>query len=145
MSRPRAGLLLLLVLAGCTGPVRSYPVYESKAARTAKAEASAVETAGLAVQTAVERKVFGRTLAQTLAEAARDAGETQGVFDAIQPPDRRADRLRASLDDLLSQTVATLDGLRTASRRGDAAELPKLAAPLADLSRKLDDFAQAHQ
>jgi hypothetical protein len=143
MSRLLAALLVLLV--GCTGPVRSYPVYASKAAKTAETEASAVGTARLAVGAALARKSFGRTLAQILTDAAADASSAQGIFDAIQPPDRRADRLRSSLDDLLDQTVATLQGLVIAARRGDTAALSRLAAPLADLAGKLDDFAKAHQ
>src|ERR671935_1266576 len=104
---------LLVVLGvtaavGCTGPVRSYPVYASKAAATAGAEGSAVETARLAVGQAAAGKLFGRTLAQTLAEAASDGGDAQSTFDAIQPPDRRSDQLRNQLDELLAPAVSAL-------------------------------------
>ncbi|MFL6226678.1 MAG: hypothetical protein ACJ75K_28680, partial [Actinomycetes bacterium] len=62
--------------------------------RDGRGGASAAETAQLAVQEAVDGRLFGRTLAQTLAEAASDAGDAQTTFDAIQPPDGRADVLR---------------------------------------------------
>ena len=86
---------LLVVLGvtaavGCTGPVRSYPVYASKAAATAGAEGSAVETARLAVGQAAAGKLFGRTLAQTLAEAASDAGDVQATFDESTRADVRS-------------------------------------------------------
>jgi hypothetical protein len=138
------GLVLLVATAGCTGPVRSDAVYASKAARTAAAAASAVETAQLAVQEAAG-KLFGRSLAQTLAEAASDAGDAQATFDAIQPPDGRADALRDQLDGLLGPAVSTLEDLRTAARRGDVAQLPSLAAPLPRLGDQLQQFQKAHQ
>jgi hypothetical protein len=139
------GLAVLVAAAGCTGPVRSDDVYASKAAATARAEASAVQTALLVVRQADERRLFGRTLAQALAEAASDAGDVQATFDAIQPPDHRADLLRGQLDELLDPAVSALTDLRTAARRGDIAALPKLAAPLHGLGDKLNRFQQAHQ
>jgi hypothetical protein len=139
------GLAVLVAATGCTGAVRSDAVYASKAAATAKAAASAVQTAQLAVQEAVDGKLFGRSLAQTLAEAASDAGDAQATFDAIQPPDGRADVLRQQLDRLLTPAVSTMDDLRTAARRGEVAQLPSLAAPLPQLGAKLEQFHEAHQ
>jgi hypothetical protein len=136
------GLAVLVAAAGCTGPVRSDGVYASKAAAAA---ASAAETAQLAVQEAVDGRLFGRTLAQTLAEAASDAGDAQTTFDAIQPPDGRADVLRDRLDGLLTPAVSALEDLRIAARRGDVAQLPSLAAPLPRLSDKLEQVQKAHR
>lgn len=138
-------LAVLVAAAGCTGPVRSDGVYASKAAATAAAAASAAETAQLAVQEAVDGKLFGRSLAQTLAEAASDAGDAQTTFDAIQPPDGRADVLRDQLDGLLTPAVSALEDLRIAARRGDVAQLPSLAAPLPRLSDKLEQVQKAHR
>ena len=120
-------LAAMLLVGACTGPVRSSPVYESKAGQTAAVTASAVQTALLAVDAAEE-----------------DAGSAQGTFDAIQPPDQRADELRASLDDLLTEATDTLTELRIAARRGRFAELPELAGPLPGVAAKLGDFAKAH-
>jgi hypothetical protein len=139
------GLVVLVAAAGCTGPVRSDGVYAAKAAATAGAAGSAVGTAQLAVQEAVDGELFGRSLAQTLAEAASDAGDVQATFDAIQPPDGRADRLRGQLDGLLVRAVSALEDLRTAARRGDLAALPKLAAPLPAVASELQRFRDAHQ
>jgi hypothetical protein len=79
-----------------------------------------------------------------LVEAEEDAGSAQGTFDAIQPPDDRADELRASLDELLGDATTILADLRIAARRGRFAELPELAKPLPEVAAKLDDFAEAH-
>jgi hypothetical protein len=140
----RSWLAILLLLGACTGPVRSTNVYESKAGATAEAVASAVETARLAVQAAQDGDAYGRYLTQVLAEAEEDADAAQGTFDGIQPPDRRADRLRDQLDELAGQATDTLTELRTAARRGRFAELVEVAAPLAEVAGKLHAFAEAH-
>lgn len=131
-------LAAMLLVGACTGPVRSSPVYESKAGQTAAVTASAVQTALLAVDAAEDDKASGRYLTQVLVEAEEDAGSAQGTFDAIQPPDQ----LRASLDDLLTEATDTLTELRIAARR--FAELPELAGPLPGVAAKLGDFAKAH-
>jgi hypothetical protein len=59
--------------------------------------------------------------------------------------DQRADVLRSQLDGLLTPAVSTLADLRIAARRGDVAELPKLAAPLPRLGVKLQRFQKAHR
>jgi hypothetical protein len=140
----RSWLAVLLLLGACTGPVRSTNVYESKAGATAETVASAVETARLAVDAASQGKAFGRYLTQVLAEASEDADAAQGTFDAIQPPDRRADELRDHLDELLGQATDTLAELRIAARRGQTGELAEPAAPLAGLAERLHAFAEAH-
>src|SRR4029453_18982660 len=114
----------ILLVGACTGPVRSSPVYESKAGQTAEVVASGVQTALLAGDAAKDDKAYGGYLTQVLVEAEEDAGSAQGTFDAIQPPNQRADELRASLDDLLSDATDTLADLRIAARRGRLAGRP---------------------
>jgi hypothetical protein len=140
----RTWVAVLLLVAACTGPVRSSGVYESKAGQTAAAAASAVQTAVLAVDGARGGKAYGRYLTQVLVEAEEDAGSAQGTFDGIQPPDQRADELRGRLDELLDQATGTLEDLRIAARRGRFAELPELARPLPKVAERLGDFAEAH-
>ena len=98
----------------------------------------------LAVDAAKDGKAPGRYLTQLLAEAEEEAGAAQGTFDAIQPPDGRADELRGRLDELLAEATDTLAELRIAARRGRLAELGELAAPLAKVAEGLHAFAEAH-
>jgi hypothetical protein len=140
----RSWVAVLLLLGACTGPVRSTAVYESKAGETAKAVVSAVQTARLSVDAARGRKAYGRYLSQILVEAEEEATAAQGTFDAIQPPDQRADQLRDRLDELLTEATSTLAELRIAARRGRFDELPRLAEPFGKLTERLDEFADAH-
>ena len=141
----RVGVAVLIVLlAGCTGPVRSFTVYESKAGKTAQAAVSAVQTALLATDAAAAGKAYGRYLSETLAEAEADLTSAQGTFDGIQPPEDRSDQLRGELDELLGKAVEGLADLRIAARRGRFGELPAIARPLHGLSDRLDGFAKAH-
>ena len=140
----RSWVVVLLLVGACTGPVRSFEVYESKAGQTAEVVASAVQTAALAVDAAEGGKAYGRYLSQVLVEAEEDAGAAEGTFDAIQPPDRRADELRDRLDELLGEATDTLAELRVAARRGRFADLPELAEPLPKVAEELDAFAEAH-
>ena len=55
----RSWVAILLLLGGCTGAVRSFDVYQSKAGQTAKVVLSAVQTARLAVDAARGGKAYG--------------------------------------------------------------------------------------
>jgi hypothetical protein len=53
-------------------------------------------------------QAYGRYLTLVLAEAEEDAGAAQATFDAFEPADQRADRLRGRLDELLTAATDTL-------------------------------------
>jgi hypothetical protein len=53
-------------------------------------------------------QAYGRYLTLVLAEAEEDAGAAQATFDAFEPADQRADRLRGGLDELLTAATDTL-------------------------------------
>lgn len=143
-----AALLTLLVAcgaAGCVGPARTDAAYRGKAATSAKDARSAVETAQLAVDAARRKKALGPYLSVLLSSAEEGASSVQATFDSIQPPDSRADDLRDRVDDALQRAVSTLADLRIAARRGEIDQLASKAAPLADISRDLDQLSQAGQ
>jgi hypothetical protein len=139
-----AALALLAACASCAGASRTDRDYSLKAANTAEAVASAVNTARFGVDAAARGRAPANFLSVLLGEAEEDALGAQESFDSRQPPSARSDRLRAELDDLLAEATEVLSRLRIAVRRGDLDLLPDLAAPLVGLAGRLDDFEQTH-
>ena len=140
--------LLVFAVAGCfqpVGPARTFHDYELKAESTAKSARSSVETARLAVRIATRDRAFPPYVSVLLSEAETDASNSQGTFEGIQPPDQRADRLRDQLSQLLTQTGDVLSTLRITARRAELERLRGEATRLPALSKRLDDFAAAHE
>lgn len=137
--------LLAVALTGCVAPAFSVGAYEGKAAATADDAVSAIESAILTATVAADGKAFGPYVMVEMREAEDAASWSQQAFDSMQPPDDpKADQLKSQLDDMLTQAVSIIEDLRIAARRGQLQQLPQIAKPLEDLSKKLDDFAQAH-
>lgn len=149
MPRTSRSVTLLIVtaiaLGACQAPARTYPPFEADAVATAEQAQSAVETALLAAQTASKGNAFGNYLSPAFGDAEDTATAVQGSFDLEQPPNRAADQLRATLDDLLSQASSALMDLRIHARRGQIDRLADVAQPLHKISSDLDDFIKAHQ
>ena len=68
----------------------------------------------------------------------------EGTFASIQPPDRRADALRDELVAILTSAVDHVADVRIAARRGDLADLDRVAAPLRADAAALDAFVARH-
>jgi hypothetical protein len=138
-------LLALPLLAGCVGPARDTPTYESKAGQAAKAALAAVETARVATAQALAGRLTSRYLEVVLSGTENDADSVQSTFDSIQPPhDPAADTLRQELDGLLSDGTDGLSQLRIQARRGERADLAKTNADLAAVATGLRRFSQEH-
>jgi hypothetical protein len=125
--RAVGALLLVLLLTGCVSPSRTDRDYELKAGNTAKAAASSVATAVLGAEAARRHKATGNYLSVLIGGAEKDALSVQSTFDSIQPPDAAADRLRGTVDDLLSSATTGLTEMRIVCRRGELDKLPALA------------------
>jgi hypothetical protein len=138
-------LVLVLVVAGCASPSFTYRDYERKAAHTAEEAASAVQTARLAVDLATERRAPQPYLVVLLGDAESTLGAVQATFEGVQPPDRRADRLRAELGEHLSEAGDVLAALRIEVRRGHLDALAGIAEPLGGLHDALEKLAGEHQ
>jgi hypothetical protein len=146
-ARVAAGLLVVAA-TGCfqpVGPARTFHDYELKAESTAKSARSSVETARLAVRIATRGRAFPPYVSVLLSEAETDASNSQGTFEGIQPPDQRAARLRDRLTTLLDETGDVLSTLRITARRAELQQLRGEAKRLPALSKRLDDFATAHE
>lgn len=139
----RAGVLLAaaLAVAGCVAPAPTAGAYRSKAARTASAALSEVETARLAVA-ANRAGRMPRAYLEVLVSGAEEAfGSVQQTFDSVQPPDDpAADAVRDALDKLLADGADGLGALRIATRRADHSAMDKAAADLATVANGLSTF-----
>jgi hypothetical protein len=137
--------LATLAAAGCVAPAPTVSAYEGKAAKTAQAALSAVETARLAAETATAGKLPGPTLETVLTESEDAYSSVQQTFDSVEPPDDpRADQIRTALDELLTAGAAGLQQLRIQARRGQRDRLAATARSLADPAAGLARFERQH-
>jgi hypothetical protein len=139
-------IVLAAVLAaaagGCVSPSPDLGAYESKAARTASAAVSQLRTVLLAVR---DPGKLTHSYVEVLVTDAEDAyGSVTSTFDSAQPPDDpAADKVRAALDDLLSDGGDLIGAARIAIRRGDRAAVAALEPRLAEAAGQLEDFDPA--
>jgi hypothetical protein len=137
-------LVLAAVLCACVGHARTTGAYRGKASNSAKQAISSLQTALLAVQISEKGNMLGPYLETVLGQAEDDFGSVQEQFDSIQPPNTaEADKLRDTLDSLLSDGSDTLSQLRILSRRADEHGLVQTAADIPKLVDKLNAFQQA--
>ncbi len=148
--RSAVALLLILVagLGACTphpvGPARTFEKYEGKAVTTAESALSSVETVVLAIDTAGRDHAFGPYLSVVVSEQEEALAGVQGTFGSIQPPDERADDLRATLDALLDDALTHVADTRIALRRGELDGLSEPGRALRADANDLDHFIAEH-
>jgi len=135
-------------LASCVahpvGPARTYSTYEAKAVTSAEAAQSSVATVQLVATTAAAGEAFGPYTGVSVSEQEEGLSAVEGTFASIQPPDRRADALRDELGAILASAVDHVADVRIAARRGDLADLDRVAAPLRADAAALSAFVARH-
>ncbi|HYT11035.1 MAG TPA: hypothetical protein VEL73_10290 [Mycobacteriales bacterium] len=135
----------VVAVTGCVAPAPSPGAFEGKAVQTAKAALSSVDTALLASATAVRGRLPQPYLETTLSSAEDSLSSIQTAFDSVQPPaTATSDRLRDTLDRLLSRGSDGLAQLRIASRREDHAVVAEATRSLQQVADGLDRFEQEH-
>ncbi|MFD5326446.1 hypothetical protein [Streptomyces sp. NPDC127092] len=135
-------LLLVLSLCGCVSSSRTDTDYRNKAANSAEAVRSSVETARLLVRAVDAGKSPGPYTSRTLSQLEGAVGSVSTQFGSVQPPTRESVRLRTGLIDLLDEVESVLSELRIAARQGRLQALPRLAEPLPGLSERLRRFQE---
>jgi hypothetical protein len=135
-----AALAATLLAAGCVSPSRTDRDYRRKAANTAEAVASSVNTVKLGADAARDGKVFGPYLSRLVAEAEEDALAAQQAFDSVQPPSATDDTVHDHLDELLTDALDLLREARLAVRRGELAHVASLSDKLTEAADALDAF-----
>jgi hypothetical protein len=142
----RAAYVAVVAVActACVSSSRSDLDYRLKAANSAAAVLSSVNTAVLGARLAAEGKAPGPYVSVVLAEAEDDALSVQGQFDSVQPPSAAADDVRAELDELFAAAADILADLRIAARRGQLGRLDDIAQPLRAVADDLAGFEQRY-
>jgi hypothetical protein len=126
-------------------PARTFHAYETKATDTAESVLSSVETASLTADLASRHRIFGTYVSVLMSESDSGIGGAQSTFNGIQPPDARADQVRAELGDLMSRASDTVSKLRIRARRGETNTLAADAEPLRQLAKDLNAFIETHR
>jgi hypothetical protein len=139
------GVVVVVAMALVIGlhpisPARTLDDYEHKAKDTAESVLSSVETARLAARVGTGGDAFGPYVSVLLSESDEAVTKAQGVFDSVQPPDRRADAIRARLGSLLDRSSDAVARLRITARRGELDRLERQARPLQRLAAQLRRF-----
>ena len=139
--RLAATLALASLLAACVAPARSSSAYEGKTAASAEAAVSAARTVLLAAGIAGRGSAFSPTVSSVVADAEGDAQHARDAFASIQPPDTEMDRLRSRVLPDIERVIEVIARVRIAARRGELEALQELAAPLRELTERLDRVA----
>jgi hypothetical protein len=144
LLRPLIVVALVAALgSGCVGNAATTPAYRGKASHSAKAAASALQTALLAVQLEKKGKMLGGYLDVVMSRAEDDFSSVQQQFDSIQPPNSdEADQIRDQLDKLFTSGTQILSQLRILERRDDKIALTKVATGIPGLVGKLNKLAE---
>lgn len=137
-ARLCAVLVALLVLPACVGPSRTDEDFSRKAANTAEAMRSQVETGRLVADLVLRDRAFGPYANVTVTEAEEAADSIAAGFDSVQPPSTRADAVRTRLDALLEAATGALADLRIAVRRNRLDDVRRAADDLAAVSARLE-------
>src|SRR4029077_9689752 len=119
------------------GPARTFDKYQGKADTTAASALSAVSTTSLAARAGAGSDAWGPYLAVVVSEQEDALSGVTGTFGSIQPPDDRADALRAELNDILDASLEHVTAVRIAVRRGQLDDVDRVAAPLAGDAQQL--------
>ena len=130
----------LLALTACVGPSRSDADYKAKAANTAEAIASSVNTVRLGIDALRADRVQAAYLSRLVAEAEEDALAAQQAFDAVQPPSGTADDVHQRLQEIEQDALDALRAVRVAVRRGHDGEVIGYADALARTADALQGF-----
>ncbi|MCW2571052.1 MAG: hypothetical protein JWO88_1110 [Frankiales bacterium] len=137
-------IALLLMSTGCVGPTRTDGDFELKAGNTAKAVASALDTARLAADAAAHGKATANYVSVIFGEAEDDASAAQATFDSYQPPSAAADKLRNDVDSTLSDAIDGLTALRITARRGQLDRLAKISTQLDPVATTLAQISEKY-
>jgi flagellar basal body-associated protein FliL len=145
MPRPRVLLALVFCAAvGCSLPATTSDAYRSKAVDAAEEVASQARTAILTAELARQDRLLATAVAVQLKEAESAASALVESFASVQPPDARADRLRARILPLLERASDAITRMRFEAKRDHMAALLRLRSSLIEPTEVLERWATSN-
>jgi hypothetical protein len=144
VPRPRVLLALVICAAvGCSLPATTFEAYRAKAADAALEVESQARTAILVSHLDGRDRLLSSAVAVQLREAEKAAATAVATFGSVQPPDARADHLRARILPLLERTSDAIARMRFEATRDDTAALLRLRSSLIDPAGALERWAES--
>lgn len=133
-TRRRVGTAVVaaVLTAGCVGPSRTASDYQRKAANSAEAAVSAIESALLTVEVARDGRAPAPYVSLQLSESEESVASVETAFGAVQPPGGALDDLRSETLTALGDASDVLEELRIAAYRAELHRLHEIARELED-------------
>ena len=145
MRRRWSAIGVLLVCAvGCSLPATTFEAYRSKAAEAAQEVVSQARTAILAAHLAGQDRLLGTAVTAQLKAAETAAAAVVESFASVQPPDARADHLRARILPVLERASDAITRMRFEAKRGHTAALLGLRSSLIEPTGVLEQWADSN-
>lgn len=144
MRRRRSAIVLLFVCsAACSLPATTFEAYRAKAANAAIEVVSQARTAILVAHLDGQDRTLSNAVAVQLRDAEKAAAAAVANFASVQPPDARADHLRARILPLVQRTSDAIARMRFEATRDDRAALLRSRASLVDPADTLERWAES--
>ena len=145
MLRPKLFVLLLICAAvGCSLPATTLDPYRSKAVDAAEEATSQARTAILSAHLLGRDRLLSTSVAVQLHEAEASTAAAVETFASVQPPDGRADRLRAHVLPVLERVSDLISRMRFEARREDTEALLALRSALIEPADALERWVTAN-
>ena len=143
MRRGSAIIVLLVCSVGCSLPATTFEAYRAKAAAAALEVVSHARTAILVAHLDGQDRLLSAAVAVQLRDAEKAAATAVAKFASVQPPDARADHLRARILPLLERASDAIARMRFEATRNDPAALLRSRSSLLDPSGVLERWAES--
>jgi hypothetical protein len=144
VRRPGSTIVLLFVCSvACFLPATTFESYRAKAAEAALEVVSQARTAILVSHLDGRDRLLSSAVAVQLRDAEKTAATEVAAFAAVQPPDARADHLRARLLPLLDRASDAIARMRFEATRDDTAALLRSRSSLVEPADALERWADS--
>ena len=144
MRRRRFAIALLFVWsAACSLPATTFEAYRAKAADAALEVVSQARTAIIVAHLDGQDRLLSAAVAVQLRDAGKAAATAVATFASVQPPDARADHLRARVLPVLDRASDAIARMRFAATRDDTAALLRSRSSLVDPADALERWAES--